>query len=189
MFQNKESMSTLDKKLFFLGWLNAELDKRFKRRTILVGGSAVEVYSGGVFQSSDIDLIYASSSDLDEVLLSNGFEKRGRYWENDEADIQVEAPSSKLEGDDSKIVCITHGKENIYIISIEDLIIDRLKAFVYWQDRTSLEQAQFLIESNTVVNELDREYILAKLRLDTKIIHTLEKEKSITILSLLTGKQ
>lgn len=189
MLKNLSNLNSVDKKLIFLGWLNAELDKRFKRRTILVWGSAVEVYSGWVFQSSDIDLIYASSSDLDEVLLSNGFEKRGRYWENDEADIQVEAPSSKLEGDDNKIVCITHWKENIYIISIEDLIIDRLKAFVYWKDRTSLEQAQFLIESNTVVNELDKEYILTKLQSDTKMIHTLQKEKDITILSLLTWKQ
>lgn len=46
----------IDKKLYFMGLLTCEAEKR-KAQPIVVGGSAVDFYTEGIYPSHDIDLV------------------------------------------------------------------------------------------------------------------------------------
>ena len=46
----------VDKKLYFMGLLTQEAEKR-KVRPVVVGGSAVDFYTEGIYPSHDIDLV------------------------------------------------------------------------------------------------------------------------------------
>lgn len=184
-----QSTSPLERKMAFLAWLNSELDKRFKTRTILVGGSAVELYSGGHFQSADIDVIYARNADLDVVLSGNGFKKDGRYWVNDEIDIQIEAPSDRLEGDMGHVACVTYGNAGeVYVIGLEDLVLDRLRAAKYWKDSVSLEQASFLLAVSET-DGIDAGYLLGKIESEKGLSDFIRATESETpVFRYLDGK-
>ena len=72
----KSVENPIERKLFFLGWLNRQL-KAFnvKDFPVLAGGSAVSLYTAGNYSSVDIDLCY-SSAHFDSILLPIVFFKR-----------------------------------------------------------------------------------------------------------------
>lgn len=139
----------VDRKIAFLAWLNDELALRQASKAVLVGGSALEFYSGTRFQSADIDIVCASRKELSEIFSSVGFGKEGRYWYDDSLDILVEVPDDELAGETKRICAVRsgHGNSTAYVIGIEDLIIDRLEQYVFGKANESLEQAYWLVDS------------------------------------------
>jgi len=127
---------------------------------ILVGGFAVELYLGGGYTSSDIDMVSsATSAEISEALTPLGYERASdrRHWFNEAKGVLVEFPSSQLEGDETR--CRMLGK--VKVISVEDLLIDRLRAALSWKDRSSYEQAAALIGRYRA--ELDFDYCRGRL--------------------------
>lgn len=96
----------LDRKMAFLAWLNDELAIRHASKAILVGGSAMEFYSGTRFQSADIDVVCASRKELGEIFSSARFGKDGRYWYEDGLDILVEVPDDELDGEMKRVATV-----------------------------------------------------------------------------------
>ncbi|WP_144424414.1 hypothetical protein [Paenibacillus xylanivorans] len=64
-----------------------------------------------------------------------------------EMDIPIEIPSDTLEGSKDKIIKLITPEGYCYVIGIDDLILDRLRASEYWSDARSLEWARYLIYS------------------------------------------
>jgi len=123
------------KKLFFIGYLT-ELLKKEQLKPVIVGGYAVEFYTAGGYNTLDIDLVFSDNKLLDKYLSMLNFKKMGRSWFNKELDILVEAPGSSLDTDEMKNLSIVSvGKYKVYIIGLEDIIIDRLNAYVYWDSK------------------------------------------------------
>ena len=170
--------SIIDRKLFFIGLLTRETEKK-GFRPIVVGGSAVEFYSEQIYTSLDIDLI-GNRKVIGEILKSKfGFETSGRHWINEQMGLFVEVPGSNLAGDENKLTRIDLKILSISIplsvsvIGIEDLILDRMRACIYWKSETDCEQARFLLKAYK--NRIDLEYLkeTAKREEDRKVIELL----------------
>ena len=134
-----------------------------KIEPILVGGGAVEFYTMGGYTTVDIDLIAPSGKNIDIRLTGLGFDKRGKNYVNDDLDIFLEFPSSSLsEGADYNELDIEDGK--IRIISIEDLIVDRLNAFKWWN--STIDGVSSLLLLNSKVIKVDHALLEVKVKGD-----------------------
>ncbi len=137
----------------------AELSSLFpdNKKPILVGGSAVELYTRGLAKSIDMDII-ADRSVIAPLLIKQGFKQEGRHFYKGRIDIEI--PSDIFQGGRSTIV--KYRGKKIRIISVEDLIIDRLNACKFWDSVYDCEQARMLIRAYK--NRLDRPYLNERAR-------------------------
>lgn len=114
---------------------------------VLVGGLAVEIYTENLYLTKDIDMVntnYKKPSALHKVMAELGFHKQGRIYVNDTTDITVEFPSGPLAVGNKPITSTTIAKTakgNIPILYVDDVVKDRVAAFIHCQDRQSLIQA------------------------------------------------
>lgn len=90
-------------------------------------------------------------------------------------DIPIEIPSDTLEGSKDKVIKLITPEGYCYVIGIDDLILDRLRAAEYWTDARSLEWARYLIYSQ--FESIDLSYMReVALREDYKLAARLEQE-------------
>jgi hypothetical protein len=147
----------------------AEISEKLpeKKKPILVGGSAVEFYTRGTCKSLDIDLL-ADSDSLVRILEEMGFSKIGRHWFYTK-DIGIEIVGESPEG--RRVNEVLHEGKLIRVLSIEDLIVDRLNACKHWKSQYDCEQAQVLV--GAYLDKLDREYLKKRMKeedLETDLI-------------------
>lgn len=128
----RETADPLTKRLLFMGLLTRELDPE-NVIPIIVGGNAVEFYTAGGYATQDIDVV-APSEPLDIVLKKWGFAKKGRHWISEKLGIVIEAPARSLDREEQyeKLYEVEIEGLRVYILGIEDLIVDRLNAYVHW---------------------------------------------------------
>jgi hypothetical protein len=116
-------------------------------RAVLTSGTCANLYSGGVYQSSDADFVLAgrcSTSDVDRALSMLGFAREGDRYVHRLISFFVEFPSGPLGiGRDLKIrpVWRTRRAARTLELSATDACRDRLAAFYFWKDRQSLAAA------------------------------------------------
>ncbi len=101
---------------------------------VLVGGAAVELYSGGAYVTGDLDFVGEVPARVASRLRSEGFRKEGRHWVHERAQIFLEFPSSVL-APGSEPATITVGPVNVLTVRPEDLVLDRLRSLVFWKHR------------------------------------------------------
>ena len=168
----KSSTTSIEHKLYFLGWLNRKLKALgVNSYPVLVGGSAVSFYTLGNYASQDIDLCY-SSAHLDSVLLQEGFHRDGRYWIHEDLGIIVECPGSVRP---KRVISVElKNGYNVYVSSIEDMIVDRLCAYAFWNSHSDGEWAQIMIKSNSDEFLIDWEY-LEKRALEEGVLEHLQR--------------
>ena len=144
----KNASSDIERKLYFLGWLNERLAELGSREfPVLVGGSAVAFYTAGNYATQDIDIVYGVTKRLNDILLLEGFIKDGRYWVNEELDLLVECPGTNPP---QMVTCVRLDNLTVYVSSIEDMIIDRLCAEVFWGSASDGEWARTLLASDDI---------------------------------------
>lgn len=144
----------LDKVVYFVAILAGELSK-FGIKPVLVGGSAVEFYTQGSYATLDIDLVVEGRDQAKRVLSEMGFVRviGERHWYSEELLLSVEIPGDTLAGSLDRILSVDTGDGlTAYIIGIEDLIIDRLNAYKYWNSLSDGEWAvaMLLIHHNDI---------------------------------------
>lgn len=150
-----------------------ELLEKDKLKPIIVGGLAVEIYSLNEYTTSDIDIVFSQRMLADQYLVEMGFQRQGRYWYHERLLLSIEIPDDILAGSNQKIVEITlPTNQVVYVIGIEDLILDRLRACVHWKSNSDCEWAKrlYLIHEQ----RLDRNYLfqIAKIDQTDKIINS-----------------
>lgn len=129
-------------------------------KPIVVGGTAVDFYTNGVFQSNDIDII-GSRKIIGDILENTfGFKRSGRHWIDEQIGIFIEVPGDYLAGSKDKITTMTVEGLKLYIIGIEDLIIDRMAACQEWKSETDCRQAHYLLRYYH--SRIDLEYLTEK---------------------------
>lgn len=130
-----------DRKVLLVAFLNARLPRG--KRAVLVGGSLVELYTGGAYVSADIDLI-GDRSAVAAVLGDMGFARDGRHFLHDGLGLVVEVPGETLRPTET-VVDLEFEGHRLPAVSVEDAIVDRLLAAKFWASRTDREQAILLL--------------------------------------------
>ena len=121
------------RRLLALGLLTERLAK-VGIEPILVGGAALEFYTAGGYATTNVDLAMRVSEDVHATFAGLGFEREGRYWYHVELDLLFEAPApAGLPGEDAPRTETDVDSLRIVVIGVEDLLIDRLRAWVHWK--------------------------------------------------------
>ncbi len=103
----------------------------------LVGGAAVELYTGGAYSTGDLDFVGSVPPSVREALTQHGFRREARHWIHDEGRVFVEFPATRLDEGERAVELELQG-HRVRLLAPEALIVDRLAA---WQFRRSQEDA------------------------------------------------
>jgi len=171
MAQAAEIDDVLDRRILVLAIITERLAE-LRIKPILVGGGAVQFYTLGGYSTKDIDIVMPTSAAIDNAMADLGFEKQGRYWISENLDITIEAPSSSLAEGPDRVLKVSIDDMSIFVIGLEDLIIDRLNAYVHWKSAEDGRWAERLISIGK--DDIDWEYLT--LRADNeKVLEALEE--------------
>lgn len=152
----QQAQSLLEKKLIVVSELTQRLLEE-GLKPIVVGGSAVEIYSVGDYQSADIDIVLNARDRAVRHLQQMGFLQEGRMFYHPEWRIAIEIPSETLAGSLERITELKIDEGVVYCIGLEDLLIDRLNASVHWKSQEDRRWAQVLIQAYS--HDIDWDYL------------------------------
>lgn len=138
---------------------------------VLVGGGAVELYTGGAYTTGDLDFLGEVPRAVAEALEEAGFTRRGRHWIHEEGQVFLEFPSSGLSAGETADYLEVEG-ERVLVLGPEALIVDRLAAWEHWQSEVDAANA-FLLWARTA-EQLDMERLQA-LALRSGVERSLER--------------
>lgn len=112
---------------------------------VIVGGSAVEFYTAASYMTKDIDFIAKDDFRIGELMRSLGFIlSEGYTWYHPDTSVVVEFPKPPLQGDIERVTEVITEYGTAKIIGVEDIILDRLKGRVFWQDNNELPEIMLL---------------------------------------------
>lgn len=153
------------RRLLLVGYLCDQL-KSEGVGPILVGGNAVELYTFNDYTTHDIDLVTARRDRIGQILESIGFSRLpgARHWHHNELELSVEIPDDVLAGDESRVVQVEIDEFVADVIGIEDLLIDRLNAYVHWHSVSDFEQALKIYHLHR--DSIDEDYLFRKAKDD-----------------------
>jgi hypothetical protein len=149
---------TATRHLYFCALLSNERGGQ-QRPLIVVGGSAIELYTAGEYVSGDIDIVGDRNS-IESTLQSWGFAHRNREWYSEEWKLAVDVVNdfSGMTGSRTKIRTLVTPFGPVRLAAVEDLIIKRLTSAKYWYIPSDREHAAILARKYR--DELDRDYIV-----------------------------
>lgn len=147
----------LKRKVFLIGFLFEELSKRGVD-VCLVGGEAVELYTGGQFSTGDIDITVSDRSLAEKILKNLGFQREGMIWLNKRLKVAFQIVASYPSHREKVRVVKAQGL-SIKVVGVEDLIVDRLVAAKYWRSNPKLDTEQALVLFRNFKNSLDLSYL------------------------------
>jgi hypothetical protein len=128
------------------------------RPPVLAGGAAVELYTAGAYTTGDLDFIGDVTDEVAESLREAGFEREGRHWIHRKAELFVEFPGSAIQAHERTGI-VKVGRFSVLAMSPEDMIVDRLAAWQFWNSTTDGASA-FLIW-NAQEKSIDRKRLMA----------------------------
>ena len=112
---------------------------------VLVGGAAVEFYTHGAYTTKDIDMVAPGGPALKELMTRLGFARIGKDFIHEGLRIYIEFPSAYLARGET-VQNVTIDDTHVEIISLEDLIVDRLCAYKFWKSGIDGVNAMILME-------------------------------------------
>lgn len=153
------------------GYVCSQLEKE-GIKTVLSGGSCVEIYSQGKYTSDDIDLIdrfNGGHTKIKNVMVQLGFKEHNRYFVHEDTRYYIEFPRGPLGVGDAPITEIA-SRENetgiLRLLTPNDCIKDRLAAYYHWDDPQSLEQAIWVAQQNKFDIDSIKEWSMNEKELD-----------------------
>lgn len=114
-----------------VAWLQGQYVED-RNKPVLVGGAAVELYSGGAYTTGDLDFVGSVPPAVATALDRAGFERRGRHWVHEVGEIFIEFPSSSLDSGEESVILEAEG-QRVVVVEPEALIVDRLAAWQIWK--------------------------------------------------------
>lgn len=160
--------------LKLLGKAFHTLEKQGYPRPVIVGGAAVEYYTGGEIVSGDFDIIYQHLDAFKEAVESQGFTTEDRFghllhgFYHKELLTGIELVSGSLfdgKTDSTRMEIVAVDRAEDAVVSfppIEDLIADRMGQYEADTGRPEmLEQARILYQ---LAENIDLEYLEKRLK-------------------------
>ena len=111
---------------------------------VLTGGAAAMYWSGGAYQSYDLDFVvtmWLKDGSEGRVMEAIGFERFRRYWRRAGSEFFVEFPPGPLmvgQDDVESWATERRGDQTLQILTPTDSVRDRLCAFYFWRDISAL---------------------------------------------------
>ncbi|MCL6599899.1 MAG: nucleotidyltransferase [Alicyclobacillus macrosporangiidus] len=156
----RDSSDGLARSLKAVAYLTGLLE-RLGIQPIVVGGKAVELYTTGSYATVDVDLVLSGYERAREVFERVGFEPKPlgtRHWYHPGLQLPIEIPDTRLDGSLDRVLRVDVGDGyHLYVIGIEDLILDRLRAAVHWKSTSDEEWALLLLKTRW--NDIDFAYL------------------------------
>lgn len=135
---------------------------------VLVGGAAAALFTDGLFQSGDFDIVAASDEAFDAAMRAHGFRAEDRagklrigWYHPDHPRYGFQQVSTRLydgRGDPDRSVRVVVAADSVIVLTaIEDLIADRLGQYAAaGEDTSRLEQARALL---AMADDVDFAYL------------------------------
>ena len=127
----------------------------------LVGGGAVELYTGGAYRTGDLDFVGVVTAAVAKRMGEAGFERRGRHWTHERHRLFLEFPDDALDRG-NVVATIRVGTTSVVVIGLEELIVDRLAAWQFWRSEVDGYNAWLLWSSGNHRPNLARLRALAE---------------------------
>jgi hypothetical protein len=156
----KSEPNELKKKMLLLGYVTGRLERK-SESVYLVGGQAVETYTGGQFTTGDIDITTTNRKATEKILERVGFKREGMVWLNESLGLAVHIVGS-VPSRSEKTRSIHVARYTVRVVGVEDLIIDRLAAAKFWKSQRDAEQAKALFTS--FKKQVDMRYLKKRAR-------------------------
>ncbi|HET7693993.1 MAG TPA: hypothetical protein VFM44_12990 [Gemmatimonadota bacterium] len=122
---------------------------------MLVGGAAVELYTGGAYKTGDFDFVGRVTDEATRSLEEAGFRKRGRHWVHEGAQIYIELPAPSFDRP-VRVDAIRMGEWTVILLSPEDVLVDRLAAWKFWEVPVEGINSYLLYRARGSVMDRDR---------------------------------
>lgn len=133
---------------------------------VLVGGGAVELFSTSALATGDFDIVTGAQPAFEQALREEGFVRPSgagiatRGWIHPDLALGFEVVSSVLlDGlaDRDRLLRIDLGEDgSVAILSVEDMIADRMGQFASGSAPEMIDQARVMLALN---REIDRDYL------------------------------
>jgi predicted nucleotidyltransferase len=171
--QSLRTKSTFEKMVQVSAILTKLLEP-YHIRPVIVGGLAVEIYTRSDYTTVDIDLIVSDRQKAGDLLVQLGFTREGRHWYHEELMVSIEIPGDQLEDADLDKIIELQLKDGlkVYVIGIEDIILDRLRACVHWKSSSDCEWGKRMLLLHS--ERLDLNYMKQTAKAD-RTLETLEE--------------
>lgn len=160
--------------LRLLARISAAMDDAGVQPPVLVGGAAVELYTAGAISTGDFDLSTGRQDVFDRVVQELGFVRPSgagmstRGWVHPGLKLGFEVVSGTLldgNADRDRVKIVAVGDDaSIAVISVEDMIADRMGQYASGTAATMLGQAQALFRLS---EDLDLAYLEERIRTET----------------------
>lgn len=124
----------LRRRLLVVGMLSEAHEGRAPA-PINVGGAALEFYTLASYTTGDVDLISPAFGELGRILAGWDFRRRGGHWWRDGLGLAIETLAGPLAGNEGRTAQVRLEVVSARVIGIEDLIVDRLNAYVHWRSQ------------------------------------------------------
>ena len=128
---------------------------------VLVGGAAVEILTGGAYTTGDLDFVGFVPPFVRDILEENGFKRSGRHWIHEVAEIFLEFPGEALDPKEKAIRYEAFGHD-LVLISLEDLLVDRLGAWAHW--KSGVDGANAFLLFRLCRSEIDQDRLTRRAR-------------------------
>lgn len=151
----RETAARHDRIVYF----GALLAHESRSDVVIVGGSAIEVYTRGGYVSGDID-VRADKKAVQRVLAVWGFQDEGRLWIRSDWGIAIDVVGDRYSGDPYRATTISTPYGPVRIAVVEDLFVKRLASAKHWRVPAALEEAGLLwmdYEASMDIEYLERQ--------------------------------
>lgn len=141
-------------------WFGALLARELGTEIVIVGGSAIEVYTSGKYVSGDLDLV-GEREPMVSLLERWGFRREGRLWTRTELSLWVDPVGREYAGDTRRLRIVETPYGRVRLASIEDLIAKRLIETKVWPRGGTELFDQALALASEYSDQVDWDYVSA----------------------------
>jgi hypothetical protein len=155
----KEERDLFRRRIFFLGFLTSKL-KESGVDAILVGGEAIDLYTAGMFSTSDIDLVVDNKTMTEKLLNRFGFGKKANgLWFNSDLNIVIQVIDQSYSGDADRLKKFRVKNYELRVAAPEDLIQNRLYSAKFWKSNTQRDMEESIALLGIFSDSIDNSYL------------------------------
>ena len=148
-----------------MAWLNTEFESRGLGRIIITGGFAVEVYSGRVYRTMDVDIIVEGKAcDILEIMLRRIGERIGRGYLLKYEELELKSIDIVSKVYNRKLTPVKLQVDDLYVYldPPEALITTYLAGWKFWGATEDRDKAVWLLATTKPILNMDVLNELAK---------------------------